>query len=195
MKPPTTRNFMAALSRTEKARLLHLARSAIVTWLDTGASPPLPADLAPIMLQKRGCFVTLHKHGALRGCIGTLEPVKALGACVVENAINAAFRDPRFTPLESSELPAVEIEISVLTPPRKLHFQDPEGLKKQLEPGKHGVILSQEGARATFLPQVWQQLPDVEAFLTHLCQKGGMPGACWKDPNTRVSVYEVEYFK
>lgn len=186
---------MAPLSQKERERLLHLARSAIVTWLDTGASPPLPADLTPMLRQKRGCFVTLHKHGALRGCIGTIEPVKALGACVVENAINAAFCDPRFEPLESAELPAVEIEISVLTPPRELHFQDPEALKKQLEPGKHGVILSRGGCRATFLPQVWQQLPHVETFLAHLCQKGGMSGACWKDPNTRVSVYEVEHFK
>ena len=186
---------MATLSQTEKERLLHLARSAIETWLDTGASPPLPADLTPLLRQKRGCFVTLHKHGALRGCIGTLEPVKALGACVVENAINAAFCDPRFAPLESAELPVVEIEVSVLSPPRELDFRDPEGLKKQLVPGQHGVILSRGGCRATFLPQVWEQLPAVETFLAHLCQKGGMPGDCWKDRATRVSVYEVQHFK
>jgi AmmeMemoRadiSam system protein A len=185
---------MAALSQMEKKRLLHLARSAIATWLDTGTPPDLPADLPAALRQKRGCFVTLHKQGALRGCIGNLEPVKTLGACVVENAISAAFRDPRFAPLTSAELPTVDIEISVLTPPRDLDFQDPETLKKQLEPGKHGVILSRGRNRATFLPQVWQQLPDVEIFLAHLCQKGGMPKECWKDRNTRVSVYEVDHF-
>jgi AmmeMemoRadiSam system protein A len=185
---------MAALSQMEKKRLLHLARSAIATWLDTRTSPELPVDLTSALRQKRGCFVTLHKQGALRGCIGNLEPVKALCACVVENAINAAFRDPRFAPLESAELPTVDIEISVLTPPRELHFQDPEALKNQLKPGKHGVILSRGECRATFLPQVWQQLPDVEIFLAQLCQKGGLPSECWKDRNTRVSVYEVDHF-
>lgn len=186
---------MTALSQTEKKRLLGLARLAIETWLEKGASPDLPADLTPAMGEKRGCFVTLHKQGQLRGCIGSLEAVKALSACVIENAINAAFCDPRFLPLEQKELPEVELEISVLTPPRELHFQDPEELKTLLQPGKHGVILSCGGRRATFLPQVWEQLPDVEVFLRHLCQKGGMGGDCWKDRNARVSVYEVEYFK
>lgn len=185
---------MGALSQAERKRLLQLARLAIETWLDTGTSPELPENRTSAMRQKRGCFVTLHKQGALRGCIGNLEPVKELCACVIENAINAAFRDPRFAPLESAELPAVDIEISVLTPPRELNFQDPEALKRQLEPGKHGVILSRGGCRATFLPQVWQQLPDVETFLAHLCQKGGMPSECWKDRDTQVSVYEVSHF-
>ena len=91
---------MAALSRTEKEAPAAPGALGDCDLAGHGGLPPLPADLTPIMLQKRGCFVTLHKHGALRGCIGTLEPVKALGACVVENAINAAFRDPRFTPLD-----------------------------------------------------------------------------------------------
>jgi AmmeMemoRadiSam system protein A len=138
--------------------------------------------------------VTLHKNGALRGCIGTIEPVTPLIACVEENAINAAFRDPRFPPLTEDELADIDIEISVLTVPSRLEFENGEDLKNKLEAGIHGVILSQGYRRSTFLPQVWEQLPQKDAFLEHLCLKGGMPKTAWMDPQTKVEVYEAEYF-
>jgi AmmeMemoRadiSam system protein A len=144
--------------------------------------------------ENRGCFVSLHQHGNLRGCIGTIEPEQPLLDGVEANALNAAFRDPRFAPLEVKELTTTDIEISVLTVPRKLAFKDSEDLKAQLKPGVHGVILSKGWQRATFLPQVWEQLPDKEMFLKHLCQKAGLGSNCWKDTAIEVEVYEAEVF-
>lgn len=182
------------LTDKDKALLLGLARSAIRAKLAAGARVERAQELSPGLLEKRGCFVTLQKAGQLRGCIGTIEPVQPLWEAVEANALNAAFRDPRFPPLSTTELAAVVIEVSVLTVPRPLPFTSPEDLKRQLRPGVHGVILSRGRHRSTFLPQVWDQLPDKETFLTHLCQKGGMGSLCWKDPETEVQVYEAEHF-
>ena len=144
--------------------------------------------------EKQGCFVTLHKGGNLRGCIGTIEPVRSLLENVEENAVNAAFQDPRFPPLKPEELDQVEIEISVLTRPEKLEFSDYNDLISKLKSGVHGVILSKGWHRSTFLPQVWDQLPDPVTFLEHLCRKGGMAADCWKEGDIQVEVYEVEHF-
>jgi AmmeMemoRadiSam system protein A len=144
--------------------------------------------------EKKGCFVTLHKKGELRGCIGTIEPSTSLILAVEDNALNAAFRDPRFPSLKANELPDVELEISVLTRPRVLEYQDVNELKAKLKPGIHGVILSKDWRSATFLPQVWDQLPDPEVFLGHLCQKAGLQDTCWKNKDIIIKVYEVEYF-
>jgi AmmeMemoRadiSam system protein A len=114
--------------------------------------------------------------------------------CVEENSLNSAFCDPRFPPLTLEELPDIEIEISVLTVPRRIEFVDGEDLKNKLKPCIHGVILSRGSRRSTFLPQVWEQLPDKELFLDHLCQKGNMGKKSWMDKETIVMVYEVEYF-
>ncbi len=132
--------------------------------------------------------------GVLRGCIGTIEPMLPLVEGVAENAINAAFHDPRFPQLENDELSQVAFEISVLTVPRTVAFTDGEDLKQKLKPGVHGVILSRGRLRSTFLPQVWEQLPDPDSFLGHLCQKGGLESHCWQDTRTTVQVYEAEYF-
>jgi AmmeMemoRadiSam system protein A len=115
-------------------------------------------------------------------------------SCIEEHALSAAFHDPRFPPVTAEELEAIDIEISVLTVPEELTFNDGEDLKGQLEPDVHGVILSSGLRRSTFLPQVWKQLPETEAFLQHLCVKGGMPGNAWQDPETKVQVYRVEAF-
>jgi AmmeMemoRadiSam system protein A len=144
--------------------------------------------------ENRGCFVTLHKKKALRGCIGTIEPVKPLVESVEENAINSAFKDPRFPPLSADELDVVDIEISVLTVPEELAFKDPDELLKKLQPGVHGVILSSGWHKSTFLPQVWKQLPEVDKFLSHLCMKAGMNEDCWKKKDIRVQTYQAEYF-
>ncbi|MBW2100218.1 MAG: AmmeMemoRadiSam system protein A, partial [Deltaproteobacteria bacterium] len=146
------------------------------------------------LMEHRGCFVTLHKNCELRGCIGNIEPISSLAEGVKQNAINAAFKDPRFPPLKKDELPDVTIEISVLTIPRVIDFEDGEDLKRKLQPGIHGVILSKGFCCATFLPQVWEQLPDKEIFLEHLCQKGGLGKKSWQNTETTVKVYEAECF-
>ena len=186
---------MAAIEDIDRRILLKVARTAILSELANDRSLLVkPKEVSPALKEIRGCFVTLHKGGSLRGCIGTIEPATSLLSCVEENAINAAFRDPRFLPITRDEIETVDIEISALTVPRIIKFDDAEGLKKQIIPGVHGVILSQGYRRSTFLPQVWEQLPQKEDFLGHLCLKGGMPRAAWREASTRVEVYEAEYF-
>jgi len=186
---------MSALTEEDKRNLLKLARSVILSKLTKdSAQIERPDKISPAMREKRGCFVTLHKKGALRGCIGTIEPVKSLISCVEDNAVSSAFNDPRFPPLSKDEFAYLDIEISVLTVPKPLEYEDSEDLKKKLKPGVHGVILSNGWHRSTFLPQVWKQLPDTELFLEHLCQKGRLKRTCWKDKDTTIEVYEVEYF-
>ena len=185
---------MSALSDKEKDALLKLARSAITSELDPSAKIERPDELSPVLVEKRGCFVTLHKSGNLRGCIGIIEPEKSLLAAVEENALHAAFRDPRFSPLQSDELPEIDIEISMLSVPKALDFKDAEDLKAKLKPGVHGVILAQGLRRATFLPQVWEQLPSPDDFLGHLSLKAGLKRTGWKDEKTTIEVYQAEYF-
>lgn len=185
---------MSSLTDTEKKGLLKLARSAITRQLKKEESIERPESTSPVLDENRGCFVTLHKRGMLRGCIGTIEPIKPLIRAVEENALNAAFRDPRFPPLTKTELPEIDLEISVLTVPEVLEYEDGADLKSKLKPGVHGVILSQGWHQSTFLPQVWDQLPDTEAFLGHLCRKGGMGPDCWKKGDVVVKTYEAEYF-
>ncbi|AOY58170.1 MULTISPECIES: AmmeMemoRadiSam system protein A [Desulfococcus] len=185
---------MKGLTDDEKRTLLAVARAAIVSKLHSKEATSRPEAPSPPLGQLRGCFVSLHKKRALRGCIGIIEPIAPLIDGIHENALNAAFRDPRFSAVEEKELGEIEIEISVLTPPQPLVFSNPEALLAQLKPGVHGVILSKGGRRSTFLPQVWHQLPEKERFLEHLCLKAGMKGDCWKDAAVKVHVYEVESF-
>ncbi len=185
---------MSTLNDEERSALLIVARSAIKAGLYNDSRVELPDNLTDGLKENRGCFVSLHEAGRLRGCIGTIEPTRSLVVHVEENACNSAFRDPRFPPLGKKELSAVAIEISVLTIPRELPFTDGDDLKRKLNPGVHGVILSREWQSATFLPQVWEQLPDATVFLEHLCQKAGMNKNCWQDTGTKVRVYEAEYF-
>ncbi|MDP2647354.1 MAG: AmmeMemoRadiSam system protein A [Desulfobacterales bacterium] len=183
-----------ALTDQDKAALLRLARTAIRARLIPGAVIERPRDVTSALHEKRGCFVSLHKHNDLRGCIGTIEAVAPLVTGVEENALNAAFKDPRFSPLGKAELGKVNIEISVLTRPEILEHVDGEDLKKKLKPGVHGVILSKGRHSATFLPQVWEQLPEKEGFLENLCRKAGMDGKCWQHGDLIVKVYQAEYF-
>jgi AmmeMemoRadiSam system protein A len=185
---------MPTLTKEDKHYLLQLARHVISNRLSKKTSLPLPEKKVPAFEEKNGCFVTLHLNSQLRGCIGIIEPVKPLIIGIKEYAIHAAFDDPRFSPVSQDELGNISIEISLLTRPMPLTFRDAEDLTSQLKPGVHGVILSKGYHRATFLPQVWEQLPDPKDFLTHLCRKAGMDKSCWKDAQTVVEVYEVEYF-
>jgi len=154
-----SKKMKESISAQDKKALLRLARSAIEAKLVDGVKVERPGT-SPILKEDRGCFVTLHKHGQLRGCIGTIEPVCPLVECVGKNAQNAAFRDPRFPRLSAEELSDIDIEVSVLSVPERLNFKDGDDLKRQLQPNVHGVILSRGMHSSTFLPQVWEQLPD-----------------------------------
>lgn len=176
--------------------MLRLARESIIHGLETGA--PLKVsnkDYPPALQAKRACFVTLTQAGQLRGCIGHLEPIQSLVEDVVENAYAAAFRDPRFPTLATEELPDTHIEISVLGPPQPLDFDSEEDLLQQIRPGVDGLILATpDGHRGTFLPSVWESLPEPGQFLAHLKLKAGLPSDYWAD-GIRVWRYETEAFQ
>lgn len=193
-KKEMTRTMKKTISTQDRRALLRLARSVIEAELVKGAKVAKPGHVSPVLNELRGCFVTIHKHGQLRGCIGSIEPTHCLLECVERNALNAAFNDPRFPRLSADELREIDIEISVLSVPEALDFNDGEDLKRKLKPNIHGVILSRGAHRSTFLPQVWEQLPGKEQFLEHLCLKGRMSPKAWQDPKTEVEVYEAEVF-
>lgn len=144
---------------------------------------------------KRGTFVTLKSGGQLRGCIGNLAPEHTIRQSVTENAVNAAFNDPRFPPLRREEFRSIQLEISLLTEPASLDYSGPEDLLAKLTPGVDGVIIRKGMHSATFLPQVWDQLPDKEAFLRHLCLKAGLAADEWKNGDLLVYTYRVQYFE
>jgi len=167
--------------------LVRLARAAIARQL--GRDDRVSAD-APWLREPGAVFVTLHRQGALRGCIGSLEARRPLREDVEKNARSAAFLDPRFTPLSLRELDDVEVEVSLLSPPEPIRFTDEADLLRQLRPGVDGLILEQGPHRGTFLPQVWEQLPDPAEFLAHLKRKAGLP-ADFPTADLRVSRYTV----
>ena len=142
-----------------------------------------------------GTFVTLKINGQLRGCIGNLASNESLVSGVRRNAINAAFHDPRFAPLSAAELDLVEIEVSILTEPKPMEYQDSADLLKKLRPNVDGVTISVGHASATFLPQVWEQLPKPQEFLAHLCRKAGLSADAYKNRKLEVSTYQVQYFE
>ncbi len=179
-----------------KLLLLKIARASILYFMENGTEPEISHSeyKNELLWQKRGTFVTLTINGELRGCIGTILPVNPLIVDVSQNAINAAFRDPRFYPLTRMEFPLIDIEISVLTVPEKVEFEDWQELLSKIRPGKDGIIIRQGMFQATFLPQVWKELPDKEQFFTHLCLKAGLPGDCYKSKKLEVYRYSVEAF-
>jgi uncharacterized protein len=146
----------------------------------------------PELFEKRGAFVTLTLNGRLRGCIGSILPSKPLIKDIVENTINAAFEDPRFVPLSKEELLKLEIEISILTIPKKLIYNSIKDLFDNLKPLVDGVIIKRGYHNATFLPQVWEQIPDKEMFLNELCLKAGLPLFSYKCDDFEVYTYQVE---
>jgi hypothetical protein len=186
---------------TEKGRVLvKLARSALRQKMGLPLEPAeadrMQSALSDPVLQARGgTFVTLKHQGRLRGCIGSLHASESLAEGVRRNAINAAFHDPRFPPFAPNELDQVAIEVSLLTEPRPLAFSDPEDLLRRLQPNVDGVIIRRGNASATFLPQVWEQLPEKEDFLGRLCLKAGLPRDAWKTGQLEVSTYQVQYFE
>jgi AmmeMemoRadiSam system protein B/AmmeMemoRadiSam system protein A len=164
-------NGMGGYGETHGRTLLGLARAAVGEALGRSAVA-IPDE--PWLREKRATFVTLTQDGNLRGCIGSLQPTRALGEDVVANAANAALADRRFAPLKPEELAAIELEVSLLSAPTLVQFADANELIAQLRPGTDGVILAAEGRRATYLPQVWEQIADPGQFLASLRQKAGI---------------------
>ncbi|OOZ36994.1 AmmeMemoRadiSam system protein A [Solemya velesiana gill symbiont] len=174
--------------------LLELAEASIRHGLDTGAPLSVDARDYPGELQaERACFVTLNHSGMLRGCTGHLETIQELVKDVAENAFSAAFRDPRFPRMTPVEMDGLEIHISVLTPAVPLEFTTEQDLIAKMRPGVDGLILQEGMRRGTFLPSVWEQLPQPEHFLKHLKLKAGLPADHWSDDIT-IFRYETESF-
>ena len=178
--------------------LVKLARETIARQLDdsreTGA-PGLVAQLQePVFQQKSGVFVTLHKDGQLRGCIGSLLSSVSIVEGIIDNAINAAFKDYRFSPVSREEFALIDLEVSILTEPVLLEYKDSDELLSKLHRGVDGVIINEGGKGATFLPQVWEQLPDGALFLSHLCQKAGLSPDQWQHGALQVKTYQVRCF-
>jgi AmmeMemoRadiSam system protein A len=183
------------LSPAEKQTLLTLARESLESVLRTGTFPEFNLQSVTPRLQANGAsFVTLTSDGELRGCIGALEAYQPLALDVSEHAVAAALQDPRFPPVQVSELNGIKIEVSCLTDPVELKYSSIEDLLAKLRPHVDGVILRDGFRRATFLPQVWEKIPDPEGFLDHLCYKMGDEPSLWRRKFLTVQIYQVEEF-
>jgi len=184
------------LTRQEQEILLEIARQALETRVRDQALPNIDLETLPPPLRELGAsFVTLTKRGKLRGCIGTLEASQALAYDVQSRAVATAFQDFRFPSVTPNELSAIKVEVSRLTVPQPLEYETPEELLEKLHPGVDGVVLQDGMRRATFLPQVWDQLPETEQFLNRLCYKMGAPMNTWREKKLDVSIYRVEKFR
>ncbi len=166
--------------RTLPQTLLALARRAIERRL-TDRHEPLPIPDLPRLHEKGACFVTLHRDGNLRGCIGSPVAWRSLGEDLIDNAARAAFSDPRFPPVGADEMFRVSLSVSVLSEPELMTFKDEDDLLSQLRPGVDGLVIEDRGHHALFLPAVWELLPDPDAFLGHLKAKAGLGANHWSD--------------
>jgi len=185
------------LTEQEQKILLEIARSAIQSTIKGSQEVLEKFDLKfiPPRLQKDGAtFVTITKDGELRGCIGTLKAYQPLFIDVREHAIAAATQDYRFSPIGKEELSQIKIEVSYLSEPEDLEYKDSQELLEKVRPNIDGVTFIDGPRRATFLPQVWEKLPDKEAFFDHLCLKMGVSINKWRKGKLRVQIYQVEEF-
>jgi len=179
----------------EKQTLLRLAREAMECAVRGKALPPLDLQsLTPLLRENGASFVTLTVDDDLRGCVGALEAFQPLAEDVREHAVAAALQDPRFSPVRENELNRIKLEVSRLTAPHLLEYSSSEDLLKKLKPHVDGVILRDNFRRATFLPQVWEKIPDPAEFLGHLCQKMGVRANMWREAKLQVQIYQVEEF-
>jgi AmmeMemoRadiSam system protein A len=185
-----------SMNEQQRRQLLVLARESIrMRLLDAHELRPTREDFVDgVFWHEQGVFVTLTEDGALRGCIGTIMPVSPLVEAVAENAVSAAFGDPRFEPVEESEFAKLRIEISLLSVPAQLPPASVDDLLAKLSAEQPGVILQYGGHQATFLPQVWEQLPDAAGFLEALCHKAGLHSDCLSQSGMKVFTYTVEAF-
>ncbi|MEM2955038.1 MAG: AmmeMemoRadiSam system protein A [Candidatus Nanoarchaeia archaeon] len=183
-------------SDEERRFLIKLARQVLEKYLlEKTVIQIKENEITPKMKEVRGCFVTLKKFGNLRGCIGHILPQEELYKCVIDNAINAAVNDIRFKPVTYDELKDIKIEISVLTVPKQLSFSSSEELLNKLRPNLDGVVIRYQGRTSTYLPQVWEMIPDKQEFLSELCLKQGSPPDCWKRPGVVIEVYQAEVWE
>ena len=196
-----------------------LGAALVADWLESGytflfmsaPSKPLAEQFAKTIPQKDvdelataladscyqvkcGTFVTLTLNKQLRGCIGSLTSDEPIRTGVGRNAINAAFHDPRFKPLNAADFEKVNIEVSILSEPQRLNYRDSDDLVAKLRPGVDGIIVRKDHASATFLPQVWEQLPETHDFLSHLCAKAGLAADAWRQTQLEISTYQVQHF-
>jgi len=184
------------LDSIDRKILLSIARQAVEFSAKKQPLPKLELSKLPVTLCELGAtFVTLTRFGDLRGCIGTLEAYQPIALDVQEHAAAAAVQDYRFPPVRLDEVNEIKIEISLLTPNQPLEYSSPQDLLNKLRPGVDGVILKHGFNRATFLPQVWEKLPDKEQFLSHLCMKMGASPDLWKTDKINVLIYQVEEIK
>jgi len=183
---------MQLLTDDEGAMAVRSARAAIDHAV--AKRPESPSDLTPVFREKRGVFVTLTKKGTLRGCIGFPYPVMPLGEAIVHAAKAAALEDPRFPPVAKDELPAVSLEVTILTAPEPL-TGDPAKRPEQVVVGKHGLIVRGMGTSGLLLPQVATEYGwDAKTFLDHTCMKAGLSGRCWTSRNVEVLTFEGQIF-
>jgi uncharacterized protein len=183
------------LTEIEKQTLLRLAREALECAVGNRSLPVVDeSHLTPLLRADGASFVTLTINKRLRGCIGALQPYQPLYEDVREHAAAAALQDYRFAPVRPGELARIHIEVSRLTMPQALLYQDADDLLARLNPGLDGVILSDGSRRATYLPQVWAQIPVKEEFLSDLCLKMGAASNLWKHKHLDVQIYQVEEF-
>jgi uncharacterized protein len=184
------------LTLEEQKILLRLAREAIERGVKNEGLTSVDQSSLPLSLREEGSsFITLTVRGELRGCIGSLEPYQSLAEDVREHAVAAALKDPRFPPVREDELNGIKIEVSRLTRPVPLEYKDANDLLSKLHPCVDGVILH-DGLyrRATFLPQVWEKIPDPAEFLNNLCYKMGVKHDLWRSKHFEVLTYQVEEF-
>lgn len=183
------------LTPEERRLVLELARQSLERAIRGERLQPLDLSALPERLrQPAATFVTLTRRGALRGCIGGLQAEMPLAEDVRQHAVAAALDDYRFPPVQPQELPELEIEVSILSDPQPLPYASPEELIARLRPGIDGVILVSGLHRATFLPQVWEKIPEPELFLSMLCEKAGLPADAWRHEGVEVFTYQVESF-
>ncbi len=192
-KAMENKNFF---SSDQGQALVKLARQSIRTRFTPGndGEQRISGLDDPAFREERGTFVTLKIAGQLRGCIGTISGHEPVIEGVRRNALNAAFNDFRFRPLREEELSKISIEVSILSEPHPLDYEDGDDLLTKLRPGTDGVILRLGRNSATFLPQVWEQLPETDKFLAHLCSKAGLSADAWRTQKPEIEIYQVQYF-
>ena len=183
------------LTLDEQKTLLRMARDAMEHGVKNEKLPSLDESvLTPRLREDGASFVTLTVRGQLRGCIGALEPYQSLAEDVREHAIAAALKDPRFPPVREEELSGIRIEVSRMTPPVALEYKDANDLLSKLHPFVDGVILRDGFQRTTFLPQVWEKIPDPADFLDNLCYKMRATPDLWRSKHLDVLTYRVDEF-
>jgi hypothetical protein len=184
------------LSRQDGNFLVELAREAIKLYLTEGKVMKVPENINPILKEDRGVFVTLTRDRDLRGCIGYPEPIMPLVNALIDAAISAATRDPRFPPLKSEELAKIQVEVSVLTKPELVEVEKPSDYIQNVNIGEDGLIVEMGPYRGLLLPQVateWHW--DVEEFLSNTCMKAGLPVDCWLSEDVKIYKFQSQIFQ